>query len=167
MSSKEAKKYENKAGYTAELVACDWAGAVMRKLPAKRRERNFVIHRPTNQPTIQPTNQPTKLSIERLVDFKNTYFAQKSVYLFSERRNGYFKRYMPWLNIKYNGRNAGTVDFKNTYFAQKSVYLFSERRNGYFKRYMPWLYIKYHDRNAGTVHFKNTYFSQKLFWISY
>ena len=29
--------YLNKAGYTAELVACDWAGAVMRKLPEKRR----------------------------------------------------------------------------------------------------------------------------------
>ena len=32
----------NKAVYTAESVACDWAGAVMRKLTEKRRKNIYV-----------------------------------------------------------------------------------------------------------------------------
>ena len=45
----------NKAVYTAESVACDWAGAVMRKLPEKRRKNKCVTDRPTDQPTDEPT----------------------------------------------------------------------------------------------------------------
>ena len=45
------RRKENKAVYTAESVTCDWAGAVMRKLPAKRRKTNAL-------PTDRLTNQP-------------------------------------------------------------------------------------------------------------
>jgi len=38
----------NKAGYTAELVACDWAGAVMQKLPKRHRKSKCVTDRPTD-----------------------------------------------------------------------------------------------------------------------
>ena len=48
LERKETRKEENKAVYTAESVACDWAGAVMRKLPKKRRKTNAL---PTNQRT--------------------------------------------------------------------------------------------------------------------
>ena len=44
---------KNKAGYTAELVACDWAGAAMQKLPEKRRKSKCVTERQTDQPTNQ------------------------------------------------------------------------------------------------------------------
>ena len=47
----------NKAVYTAESVACDWAGAVMQKLPEKRQKNKCVTDRPTNQPTNQPTDR--------------------------------------------------------------------------------------------------------------
>ena len=39
----------NKAVYTAESVACDWAGAVRQKLPEKRRKNKCVTNRPTNR----------------------------------------------------------------------------------------------------------------------
>ena len=46
----------NKAVYTAESVACDWAGAVMQKLPENAKKTNAL---PTDGPTNQPTNRPT------------------------------------------------------------------------------------------------------------
>ena len=51
----------NKAAYTAESVACDWAGAVMRKLPENAEKTNELL---TNRPTNQPTNGPTQWGIE-------------------------------------------------------------------------------------------------------
>ena len=54
----------NKAVYTAESVACDWAGAVMPKLPEKRRKNECVTDQPTDQPTDRPTDGPTQLGIE-------------------------------------------------------------------------------------------------------
>ena len=45
--------------YMAESVVCDWAGAMMQKLPEKRRKNKCVTDRPTDRPTDQPTNQPT------------------------------------------------------------------------------------------------------------
>ena len=51
---------ENKAVYTAESVACDWAGAVMRKLPKNAEKTNALpTDQPTNRPTDQLTNRPT------------------------------------------------------------------------------------------------------------
>ena len=50
---------ENKAGYTAEGVACDWAGAVMQNPPEKRPKSNMRLQQ-TNQLTDRPTDlQPT------------------------------------------------------------------------------------------------------------
>ena len=57
----------NKAGYTATLVACGWAGAVFELLKhlgkcseAKDRKNiKKVKWGPTNQPTNRPTNRPT------------------------------------------------------------------------------------------------------------
>ena len=39
----------NKAVYTAESVACDWAGAVMQKLPKKRQKSKCVTNRLTDR----------------------------------------------------------------------------------------------------------------------
>ena len=46
----------NKAVYTAESVACDWAGAVMRKVPQNAKKTNAL---PTDGRTDGPTNRPT------------------------------------------------------------------------------------------------------------
>ena len=50
-----------KAVYTAESVACDWAGAVMRKLPENAEKTNAL---PTDRRTDQPTDGPTQWGIE-------------------------------------------------------------------------------------------------------
>ena len=42
---------KNKAGYTAEVVASCLAGALMQKLPGKRRKSKCVTDRPTDGPT--------------------------------------------------------------------------------------------------------------------
>ena len=53
------------ASYTAESVACDWAGALMRKLPENAIKTNALpTDGPTNQPTDQPTDGPTQWGIE-------------------------------------------------------------------------------------------------------
>ena len=61
----------NKAGYTATLVACGRAGAVLEKVskasghepyaqkPQKRQKSKKRANRPTDQPTNQPTDRPT------------------------------------------------------------------------------------------------------------
>ena len=41
----------NKAVYAAESVACDWAGAVMQKLPERRRKNKCVTDQPTDRQT--------------------------------------------------------------------------------------------------------------------
>ena len=56
----------NKAVYTAESVTCNWAGAVMRKLPKKRRKNKCVTDQPTDRPTNQPTNQRTDIVTYRV-----------------------------------------------------------------------------------------------------
>ena len=53
-----AHSWYNKTIYTAESVACDWAGLVMQKLPGKR-QKKCVTDRPTNGPTNRLTNGPT------------------------------------------------------------------------------------------------------------
>ena len=54
---------KNKAGYTATLVACGWAGAVFellehlgRSSEAKDRKKKKVKWGPTDRPTDQPTD---------------------------------------------------------------------------------------------------------------
>ena len=71
----------NKAGYTATLVACGWAGAVLEKVSRasgqepyaqkaqKRQKSKKLTNQPTNQPTNrltnEPTNQPTNESTNK------------------------------------------------------------------------------------------------------
>ena len=59
---------KNKAGYTATLVACRWAGAVLEKVTRafgqepyaqKDKKRQKIKRGPTNQPTDRPTDRPT------------------------------------------------------------------------------------------------------------
>ena len=62
----------NKAEYTATLVACGWAGAVLEKvnrasgqeLYAQKAQKRQKSKKGTNQPTNQPTNGPTKRVVE-------------------------------------------------------------------------------------------------------
>ena len=61
----------NKAGYTATLVACGWAGAVLEKVTRaswqepyaqkaqKRQKSEKGTDQPTDRPTDQSSNQPT------------------------------------------------------------------------------------------------------------
>ena len=61
----------NKAGYTATLVACGWAGALFELLKhlgkcSEAKDRKNIkkvkwgpTDRPTNQPTDRPTDRPT------------------------------------------------------------------------------------------------------------
>ena len=61
----------NKAAYTAESIACDWAGAVRRKLPEKRRKNKYVTHRPTDRPTNGLTDQRTDRPTDRPTNGQN------------------------------------------------------------------------------------------------
>ena len=57
---------ENKAKYTATLVACGWAGAVLEKVTrasgqeqyAQKAQKRQKSKKGTNRPTDQPTNRP-------------------------------------------------------------------------------------------------------------
>ena len=63
---------KNKAGYTATLVACGWAGAVLEKvtgssgqeLYAQKAQKRRKSKKGTDQPTNRPTNQPTNQRID-------------------------------------------------------------------------------------------------------
>ena len=57
----------NKAGYTATLVACGWAGAVLEKVTRasgrsrmlKKLKNAEKVKKGTDRPTDQPTDGPT------------------------------------------------------------------------------------------------------------
>ena len=57
----------NKAGYTATLVACGWAGAVLEKvtrafgqeLYSQKAQKRRKSKKGTDKTTVQPTNGPT------------------------------------------------------------------------------------------------------------
>ena len=63
---------QNKAGYTATLVACGYAGAVLEKVTrasgqepyARKAQNRRKSKKGTNQPTDRPTNEPTKRGVE-------------------------------------------------------------------------------------------------------
>ena len=73
---------ENKAGYTATLFACGWAGAVLEKVTgasgqepytqkAKKRQKS---KKGTDRPTDLPTDQPTQRGVEsRSTRLRNTH----------------------------------------------------------------------------------------------
>ena len=70
-----ARQSENKAGYTAPPVSCEWAGAMMEKVteafgqePRAQNAQKRPKYRPTNQLTDQPTDQPTDRQSERDVE---------------------------------------------------------------------------------------------------
>ena len=84
ITKKERVRKKNKAGYTATLVACGWAGALLEKVtkasgqePYAQKAQNHQkskngTDRPTNQPTNrhtdQLTNQPTNQQTNRPTD---------------------------------------------------------------------------------------------------
>ena len=72
--SKNITMQRNKAGYTATLVACGWAGAVLEKVTRasgqepyaqkaqKRRKSKKGTDQPTDRPTNRPTDRPTDIT---------------------------------------------------------------------------------------------------------
>ena len=75
--------FTNKAGYTAESVACNSAGAVMQKLPRKRRKSKYVTNRPTNRPTDRRANIVTyRVACTRLNNKKK----EESIFAFAPLR---------------------------------------------------------------------------------
>ena len=64
---------KNKAVYTAESVACDWAGAVMQKKPPKkRRKTKCVADRPKDRHSeVQIRVHATKNDLGRKVENKD------------------------------------------------------------------------------------------------
>ena len=64
--------YITKAGYTATLVACGWAGARLEKVTSASRQEPYaqkakkVKKGPTNRPTNQPTDRRTDIARYRV-----------------------------------------------------------------------------------------------------
>ena len=82
LSGSEEAKNENKAGYTAALVACGWAGAVFELLERSGKCSEAKDHKNIKKvkwgPTNRPTDRQTKWGVEsRSTQLKKTKKKEK------------------------------------------------------------------------------------------